>query len=71
LEIRTALERKIPVLPVLIDGAKMPKPASLPSDVRDFAYINALRFDSEDFKDQLRRLTKALEELVCQFGKEV
>jgi hypothetical protein len=33
-EVRTALARPVLVLPILVDGAKMPDPAVLPEDVR-------------------------------------
>jgi hypothetical protein len=60
LEISTALERKIPVVPLLIDGAKMPKANRLPDDLRDFAFRQATTFDSEDFDNQIQRLIKSL-----------
>src|SRR5262245_16379309 len=35
-EIQTALERKIPVIPVLVHGAEMPQPSQLPDSIKDF-----------------------------------
>jgi hypothetical protein len=64
LEIGTALERQIPVSPVLIDGTKMPSASELPDDLREFAFRQAARFDTEDFKNYIQRLTAWLEKVV-------
>jgi hypothetical protein len=42
LEIRTALNRKIPVIPVLVDNAAMPKAGQLPEDLRELIYRQAI-----------------------------
>lgn len=42
IETATALKRDIPVIPVLVQGASMPKPDQLPSDLKDLAYRNAI-----------------------------
>jgi TIR domain len=63
LEISTALERGIPLVPLLIDGTKMPGPGELPDDLRDFAFRQAARFDTEDFKNQMQRLTRSLDKI--------
>ena len=36
-EIETALERKTPIIPVLVDGARMPQSADLPEEFGNFA----------------------------------
>src|SRR5262249_57711963 len=41
IEIETALEGGIPVVPVLVEGAYMPGEDQLPDTFRDFAFINA------------------------------
>lgn len=50
-EVRTALARDILVLPVLVDGAQMPKPDWLPGDVQAIATKNALPLRHETFDD--------------------
>lgn len=47
-EIRGALKRKVPLLPVLVEGVEMPKPHQLPESLTELAGINAakLREDS-------------------------
>ncbi len=64
-EIETALRRDIPILPVLIDGAKIPAPDQLPESVRDFAYRNAAEVVSgRDFDVHVDRLIKAIEQIL-------
>jgi TIR domain len=65
IEVGAALERQKPVVPLLIDGAKMPKAKSLPDDLRAFAFRQALSFDTEDFGNQIKRLTRSLDRLVA------
>src|SRR5664279_1616132 len=38
IEIETALKREIDVVPILVDGAKMPAPDELPENIRQLAY---------------------------------
>jgi hypothetical protein len=52
LETSSALKRDIPVVPVLVHGAQMPRPEQLPEDLKDLAYRNAIelthaRWDSD------------------------
>src|SRR5260370_27013674 len=69
LEISTALARKVPVVPLLIDGTKMPKANLLPEDLRAFAFRQAANFDTEDFRNQMRRLTNKLDEVISLADK--
>ena len=41
IEIESALARDIPVIPLLVRGARLPKAASLPPSLQDLAYRNA------------------------------
>jgi hypothetical protein len=45
--VSTALEFDKPVFPVVIDGAKMPNPSSLPDDMKAMAYRQALTYVRE------------------------
>jgi len=61
-EIETAFARKIKVLPVLLDNAKMPEPQDLPDSIKNFAYLNAVEVESgRDFKFHADRLIGAVE----------
>jgi hypothetical protein len=42
IETASALRRDIPVIPILVRGAKMPKAEHLPPDLADLAYRNAV-----------------------------
>jgi hypothetical protein len=46
IEIEAALAKKIPVIPVLIDGAALPAPADLPEGLRNLAFRQAAPVDS-------------------------
>src|SRR5581483_8594096 len=41
IEVETALERGIAVIPALVSGAIMPKPSELPASLENFAFRNA------------------------------
>ena len=41
-ELEGALQWSVPIVPLLVDGASMPSPRSLPEPVRDLAFLNAI-----------------------------
>lgn len=57
IEMEAALQRNIPVIPVLVQGAALPDEKDLPPSLRDFAYRNAtvVRADP-DFHADIARL---------------
>jgi hypothetical protein len=66
-EIEAALERNIPVIPVLIDRASMPKADDLPSSLKPLAYRNAAEIDSgRDFQTHIDRLIGAIGRTVSE-----
>lgn len=61
IEVETALERGIPVVPLLIDGASLPTRDQLPESLWPLLRRNALPVDSgRDFHAQLSRLVRDL-----------
>jgi FHA domain/TIR domain len=53
-EIEAAIQWRVPIVPLLVNGAAMPKPQSLPASVRDIAYLNAIGVRSgRDFHDDM------------------
>ncbi|MGH6706837.1 MAG: toll/interleukin-1 receptor domain-containing protein [Sphingomicrobium sp.] len=61
IEVETALQREITVIPLLIDGAVMPSRDQLPESLWPLLRRNALPIDSgRDFHAQLSRLTRDL-----------
>jgi hypothetical protein len=56
-ELVSALDRGIPVIPVLVEDGVIPSAADLPEDLSDFAYRNAAEVRSgSPFKGQMDRL---------------
>lgn len=69
LEITTALRRGITVIPVLIDGARMPEEALLPEELHPLLDVHALDFDHERFFEQsVALLLKTLKKYVFEVG---
>jgi hypothetical protein len=66
IEVRGALERKIPVVPVLLDAAKMPTAADLPDDIKALTRRNAEFVDFRTFDADVQRLIKRL-----KIGKKI
>ena len=63
LEVEGALKREIHVVPIIVGGAKMPKPSDLPESMRAFGYRNAAEVDSGvRFQDDMERLIRSLDE---------
>jgi hypothetical protein len=60
-EVETALEADLPVIPVLVGNARMPDTARLPESLRPFAFRNAIKVDSgQDFDDHVNRLIRSI-----------
>jgi len=64
-ELETALSRGIPVIPVLVGRATMPKAAELPESLRDLPYLNAAEISAgRDFNQHIDRLLRSIESYV-------
>ncbi len=62
-EILTALDRGIPVIPLVIDGAQMPSSRDLPSALQDLAFRNAIKIrPSRDFEPDMKLLIETLQD---------
>ncbi|WP_159670769.1 TIR domain-containing protein [Streptomyces mexicanus] len=70
-EIRRALARDIPVIPVLLDGARLPGEEQLPSDIRKLFWHQALTVGHRTLGDDVRRLARRIEELVPELGRSL
>ena len=60
LEVYMALKRDIPVIPVLVEGATMPRADQLPHELRDLAFRNAAELREGSWKQDFERLAGAL-----------
>ena len=64
-EIETAIARRMPIIPVLVDGAKMPDSTDLPAEFGNFAHLNAAEVATgREFRNQMDRLIAAIERAV-------
>jgi len=62
IEIESALKRDVPVIPLLVSGAKMPAAEDLPDSLRDFAFRNGTQIrPAPDFNVDMARLIKNLQ----------
>jgi hypothetical protein len=65
IEIETALERRIPVIPVLVDGVAMPDEKDLPPSLARLAYYNGISVRPDpDFHHDAARLLRGIESLL-------
>jgi hypothetical protein len=65
IEVETALQRDIPVIPVLVGGAAMPKGTELPDSLVDFSFRNAASIDSgRNFDTDVQRLLRSMDRLL-------
>jgi hypothetical protein len=60
IEIEAALNQKIRVIPVLVDGASMPAAGALPESLKPLAHLQAIELSSGHFDSDIRRLEEAL-----------
>jgi len=64
LEIKSALDRDIRVIPVLVDGAVAPRRQDLPGILAPLARRNAIRLDHETFRTDMGPLMEVLDQAV-------
>jgi len=67
IEIGAALQRKVPVIPLLLDGAKMPKDNQLPEDLKELAMRNGLDVRHVSFNSDLDKMVRGLK---AQWGQD-
>lgn len=60
IEIAAALQRDIPVIPILLDGARVPKADELPKDLGELSMRNGLDVRHASFHDDIDRLVRNL-----------
>ena len=70
LETASALKRDIPVIPVLVRGASMPRAEQLPPDLAELAYRNAVELTHARWDSDVQVLVRALRPYVDLRRKE-
>jgi TIR domain len=68
-EISTAIERNLRLIPVLVDGARMPAAEDLPPDIQTLARIQAIELTMADYDHLVERLIHALEASLGKAGQ--
>ena len=68
-EIETALARGVRVIPVLVDGAAMPRAEDLPESLRKLTRRQGIEISHARFDSDAERLTEALSQLEEELGK--
>ncbi len=62
IEIEAALQRGVPVIPLLVQGTSLPGEKNLPSSIQELAYRNAISIRTDpDFHYDIDRLIKGIE----------
>ncbi len=64
IETASALKRDIPVIPVLVRGAKMPSAEQLPEELKELAYRNCMELTHARWRSDLQLLVDALRRLL-------
>ena len=64
IETASALRRDIPVIPVLVRAAEMPRAEQLPEIIRDLAYRNCIELTHARWRSDIQLLVEALRRLV-------
>jgi hypothetical protein len=65
LEIASALKREVPVIPVLVHGAKMPSQDQLPESLKSFSHRNSVELSHARWPSDVRLLIEALNSYVA------
>jgi len=68
-EVASALRRDIPVVPVLVRGAKMPRAEQLPESVKDLAFRNAVELTHARWKSDIQLFIESLRRSLGSSGE--
>jgi hypothetical protein len=69
IELESALEASIPIIPILVRGAKMPSASELPESCRDFAYMNAAEVEHRSWRRDMGPVLEAVTRHVREAGR--
>ncbi len=60
IEVRSALDRGIPITPIFVDNGKIPKPSDLPEILKDLSYRNGFPASASEFRIQVKGIINAI-----------
>jgi formylglycine-generating enzyme required for sulfatase activity len=64
LEVETAMNNGVPIIPVLVGSARMPQSVQLPESLKDFPFLTAATVDtSRDFDPHMERLIRGIDRI--------
>ena len=70
IEIARALQRGIPVIPVLVDDASMPNSQDLPKDLKPLSHLQALKVSQDRFRSDSEPLIAKVEQALKKAKEE-
>jgi hypothetical protein len=62
IEVEAALKKKIPLIPLLIDGSQMPKSDELPDSLKNFVFRQAAAIERENFHAQMDKVIASIDQ---------
>jgi hypothetical protein len=71
LEVEAALASGAMVIPVLVEGAAIPKSADLPEGLKEFPALAGTRVNVEDFDAHIERLSQSIDDILERRGKSI
>jgi WD40 repeat protein len=69
LEIVSALNRNVVVIPVLVDGARIPRARDMPDPLAELVQLQALELSNTRYSEDVNRLTRALKRILAAADK--
>jgi Domain of unknown function (DUF6777)/TIR domain len=70
LEVEAAFDQGIPIIPVLLEDATMPRRADLPETLTKLSHLQAIRLRHESFKSDAAALLAVVQEVLGAYEKE-
>ena len=70
-EVKTALERGVRVIPVLLDGADPLRQRQLPSELHKLARLNDHKMSYDRYQDDANRLLDLIERILAAAGERL
>src|SRR5262245_8466303 len=71
LEVEAALASGAIVIPVLVEGAAIPRSADLPESLKEFPALAGTRVNVEDFDAHIERLSQSIDDILEKRGKSI
>jgi hypothetical protein len=71
LEVEAALASGAMVIPVLVEGAAIPRSADLPESLKEFPALAGTRVNVEDFDAHIERLSQSIDDILEKRGKSI